>query len=312
MYLCLNLGHKYNKHIHPFEICFINLFLLTHFNIFKNIFLKTITCLTILHSAYEEQPELQLIKAEHLFLGKKIEYITFKRYFMKNIFALTLASTISLCALAAPTYKSLEVHAPKPGETQYKPAELTPDKIRALSLKSPEVRTEAERRAIDNIIRSKLSDPKISLLAMTNDLSTAARNYPGLAETILNRLAILAPKAQSTEKKGDDPNIKLAAEADIKLAAELGKFDLVAPEMLQGVSGGNKVKASDVLTAILNMPTEKASILEFKNRLLTKLQNRSRNESLQKLVLDSSEGLAAGSKRRLDWAELLRCLLLAS
>lgn len=277
------------------------------------IFLKTITCLTILRSAYEEQPELQLIKAEHLFLGKKIEYITFKRYFMKNIFALTLASTISLCALAGPTYKPLEVHTTKPGENRYsKSTELTPEKIKELSSKLPANRNEAEHRAIDNIIRFKLSDPKISLLAMTNDLSTAARNYPGLAEIILNRLAILAPKAQSPEKKGDDPNIKLAAEADIKLAAELGKFDLVAPEMLQGVSGGNKVKASDVLTAILNMPTEKASILEFKNRLLTKLQNRSRNESLQKLVLDSSEGLAAGSKKRLDWAELLRCLLLAS
>lgn len=226
---------------------------------------------------------------------------------MKKIFALTLASTISLSALAAPTNRNVEVSAPKPGE-RYKQAELTPEKIRELSSKLPANRNEAEHRAIDNIIRFKLSDPKISLLAMTNDLSTAARAYPGLAEIILNRLEILAPKAQSTEKKGDDPNIKLAAEADIKLAAELGKFNRIETEILKGVSVENKVKASDVLTAILNMPTEKASILEFKNRLLTKLQNRSSSESLQKLVIDASEGLAAGNKKKLDWAELLRCL----
>lgn len=232
---------------------------------------------------------------------------------MKNIFTLTLASTISLSALAGPTtYKQIEI--PKPGVNRYsKSIELTPDRIRELFLKSHKERSNEEHTAIGRIVSAKLSDPRLNSLGITaNELSAAARNYPGLAEIILNRLEILAPKAQSTEKKGDDTNIKRAAEADIKLAAELGKFDLIEPEMLNGVSDGKKVKASDVLTAILNMPAEKASILEFKNRLLTKLQKKSSNESLQKLVLDSSDGLAAGNKRKLDWAELLRCLLLAS
>lgn len=291
MYLCLNLGHKYNKHIHPFEICFINLFLLTHFNIFKNIFLKTITCLTILHSAYEEQPELQLIKAEHLFLGKKIEYITFKRYFMKNIFALTLASTISLCALAAPTYKSLEVHAPKPGETQYKPAELTPDKIRALSLKSPEVRTEAERLLISKIIGSKLSDSSIGALGITNELSTAARNFSGVLDVILTRANIILDKSTKTDAKE-------VAKTELKLAAEIGKLNVLNEK---------EAKAAEVLTAIINMPAEKASMITFKNNLLSKLKSRQKDTSIKELIIEASDGLAA-TGRKLDWEKLRRCL----
>ncbi len=210
---------------------------------------------------------------------------------MKNIFALTLASTISLSALAAPTYKPIEVHAPKPGETQYKPAELTPDKIRALSLKSPEVRTETERLLISKIIGSKLSNSSIGALGITNELSTAARNFSGVLDIILTRANIIVDKSTKTEAKE-------VAKTELKLAAEIGKLDVINEK---------EVKAAEVLTAIINMPAEKASMITFKNNLLSKLKSRQKDTSIKELIIEASDGLAATGKK-IDWEQLRKCL----
>lgn len=210
---------------------------------------------------------------------------------MKNIFALTLASTISLSALAAPTYKPIEVHTTKPGETQYKPAELTPDKIRALSLKSPEVRTETERLLISKIIGSKLSNSSIGALGITNELSTAARNFSGVLDIILTRANIIVDKSTKTEAKE-------VAQTELKLAAEIGKLDVINEK---------EVKAAEVLTAIINMPAEKASMITFKNNLLSKLKSRQKDTSIKELIIEASDGLAA-TGRKLDWEKLRRCL----
>lgn len=208
---------------------------------------------------------------------------------MKKKIILALLSTVSISALAAGPFKTIEVK--RTAEYKDSARRLSEEELKKLSLKNPNERTIFEKSFISSLVEKKIAALKIDSLPEANDLSTAARNFSGVLDIILTRVNIIADKSTKTEAKE-------VAQTELKLASEIGKLDAMDPKA---------VNAAETLAAIINMPAEKASIRTFKSNLLSKLQNRKPTDKIKELIIDSSEGLVAKGKK-LNWEELLRCL----
>jgi hypothetical protein len=190
---------------------------------------------------------------------------------MKKKIILALISTVSISALAAGPFKPIEVK-----RTEYKDSErrLSEEELKKLSLKNPNERSISEKSFISSLVEKKIADLKTDSLPEANDLSTAARNFSGVLDIILNRINIIVDKSTKTEAKE-------VAQTELKLASEIGKLDAMDPKA---------VKAAETLAAIINMPAEKASIRTFKNNLLSKLQNKKPQSQPNKPPAKTSDG----------------------
>ena len=208
---------------------------------------------------------------------------------MKYLLLLSLTSTV--CFAGPIEYRPMRMETTKAPEykttEQQRERELV-EKFRSAGFAN----MPAEARTKLALIAERvLNDVSLSQGVASSDISTAIKNTPKLYDAVLARVQILK-KSTSSKAEGE------SALLDLQLVSEIGKLDAAHPDFQKNI---------DILKAIVEIPSEKASIVEFKKRLASGLESMTGNKTLEQVILAAGKGLGANGKQ-ITLKDLLACL----
>lgn len=209
---------------------------------------------------------------------------------MKYLLLLSLTSSVSF---AAPVeYKPMKMETNK--AVEYKTTEQQRDlveKYRSARFADMPV---AARAKVALMTEKNLDGVNLSQGISTSDISNAVKNTPQLHDSVLSKVEILKKSTSSDSEKK-------SAMLDLKLVSEIGKLDAARPDFKNNI---------EILRAIVEIPSEKASIVEFKKRLASELESMTGNKTLEQVILAAGKNLGVNGKS-VTLKDLLACLFAA-
>lgn len=149
----------------------------------------------------------------------------------------------------------------------------------------------AARAKVALMTEKNLDGINLSQGVASSDISNAVKNTPQLHDAVLAKVQILK-KSTSSESE------KKSALLDLQLVSEIGKLDAARPDFQKDI---------DILKAIVEIPSEKASIVEFKKRLASELESMTGNKKLDQVILAAGKNLGVNGKS-ITLKDLLTCL----
>jgi len=209
---------------------------------------------------------------------------------MKYLLLLSLTSTV--CFAGPIEYKPMKMETTKAPE--YKTTEQQRDMVEKYRSARFADMPAAARAKVALMTEKNLDGINLSQGVSSSDISNAVKNTPQLHDAVLAKVQILKKSTSSASEKQ-------SALLDLQLVSEIGKLDAARPDFKDNIG---------VLKAIVEIPSEKASIVEFKKRLASELESMTGNKTLEQVILAAGKNLGVNGKS-ITLKDLLACLFAA-